>query len=208
VICLAVQTEPDPDHREKFFEFFATLVQVGWHHHCIGNNSFLLRFDKLDPLSNILDPVTVWTLSVTAWTLSVIVRTLQRFAVVDRSPGHAITLINWANKSLKSWPRDLHHVACYWRGLLSKQVQTLLERLNHVAWFLPPIGWGKARDLLAMHRKNTVHSGVIESCNNNEYLNFVQPQLCSTSILLSSTRKSKFKISKLVIRFWPISVGS
>jgi hypothetical protein len=59
----------------------------------------------LDPLSNSLDPVTVWTFSVTVWTLSITVWTLQgleplRNAVVDRIPGHVISLIHWADKSL------------------------------------------------------------------------------------------------------------
>jgi hypothetical protein len=60
---------------------------------------------------------------------------------------------------------------------------------------LSPIGLGKARDLVAMHKKNTVHCGVIESCKNceslyNYNLHFVQP-------LLSSATKSKFIIQNL-----------
>jgi hypothetical protein len=54
---------------------------------------------------------------------------------------------------------------------------------------------------MAMHNKNTAHSGVIELCDNGEFwcnLYFVQLQL-------SNKTKSKFKIAKLVIRFWQIS---
>jgi hypothetical protein len=52
---------------------------------------------------------------------------------------------------------------------------------------------------VAMHKNNTVHFGVIESFNENgESLYFVQ-------VLLSSATESKFKITKLVIRFRPIS---
>jgi hypothetical protein len=50
---------------------------------------------------------------------------------------------------------------------------------------------------VAMHKKNTVHSGVIESCKNGESLsNFHFAQF-----LLYGSTKSKFKISKLVIQF-------
>ena len=82
----------------------------------------------------------------------------------------------------------------YWPYLWSKSRHSWS---SHVAWFLSPIGWGKARVFVARHKKNTVHSGVIESCKNRESL----CNLYFVQLLLSSATKYRFKISKLVIRY-------